>query len=253
MSSRTSPPEFDVEWEEPTTRPARSAPRRRRRRTPSAPRGGGARRFGLPIVGAALFIGLVVGYLVSSGSHGTTTVTETKTVTAPAATPAPAAASGPASRAGIALVVLNGSDEAGLAGRTADQARSLGYEEVTQGNAPVPETRDRVLYRAGFAPEARQVSDDLGLGDPVRLTPTDPISNGVDSTTQVVVALGPPLGATGGAAAGGTTGPDATGADATGAGAGATDATGSGAAGTDATGADGTGAAPADAAATPEG
>ncbi len=45
------------------------------------------RRFGLPIVGAALFIGLVVGYLVSSGSAGTTTVTETKTVTAPARRP----------------------------------------------------------------------------------------------------------------------------------------------------------------------
>jgi hypothetical protein len=240
VSSRTRPPEFDLEWEEPTTRPPRPAPRRRRR-TPSPPRGGaGARRFGLPIVGAALFIGLVVGYLVSSGSHGTTTVTETKTVTAPAATPAPAAASGPASRAGIALVVLNGSDESGLAGRTGDQARSMGYEEVTEGNAPVPETRDRVLYRAGYAAEARQVSDDLGLGDPVRLTPTDPISDAVDSSAQVVVALGPPLGATGGAAAGGATDADATGAGATGA-----DATG--------TGADETGT-PADAgAATPEG
>ena len=98
------------------------------------------------------------------------------------------------------------------------------------------------------------MSDDLGLGDPCWLTPADPISGAVDSTTQVVVALGPPLGATGGAAAGGTTSPDAlTGADATGTGAGGTDATGSGLAGTDATGADGAGAAPADAAATPEG
>ena len=165
MSSRTRPPEFDVDWEEPKpTRP----PRRRR---PTAPPRE-MRRFGLPIVGAALFVGLVVGYLVSSGSAGTTTVTETKTVTAPAAAPAPAAASGPASRAGISLVVLNGSDEAGLAGRTAEEARTLGYEEVTEGNAPAPEAADRVLYQRGAAAEARQVADDLGLPDPVRLRAT---------------------------------------------------------------------------------
>lgn len=184
MSSRTRPPEFDLDWEEPKpTRPPR------RRRPPAPPRE--MRRFGLPIVGAALFVGLVVGYLVSSGSAGTTTVTETKTVTAPAAAPAPAAASGPASRAGISLVVLNGSDEAGLAGRTAEEARTLGYEEVTEGNAPAPEAADRVLYQRGAAAEARQVADDLGLPDPVRLRATDPVSDAVDASAQVIVALGP--------------------------------------------------------------
>lgn len=183
MSSRTRPPEFDLDWEEPATRPPR------RRRPPAPPRQ--VRRFGLPIVGAALFIGLVVGYLVSSGSSGTTTITETKTVTAPAAAPAPAAASGPASRAGISLVVLNGSDESGLAGRTAEEARTLGYEEVTEGNAPAPEATDRVLYQRGAAAEARQVADDLGLPDPVRLSAGDPIADAVDASAQVIVALGP--------------------------------------------------------------
>jgi LytR cell envelope-related transcriptional attenuator len=183
VSSRTRPPEFDVDWEEPVTRPPR------RRRPPAPPRQ--VRRFGLPIVGAALFVGLVVGYLVSSGSGGTTTITETKTVTAPAAAPAPAAASGPASRAGISLVVLNGSDEAGLAGSTAEEARTLGYEQVTEGNAPAPEATDRVLYQRGAAAEARQVADDLGLPDPVRLPTGDPINDAVDSSAQVIVALGP--------------------------------------------------------------
>ena len=183
MSSRTRPPDLDLDWEEPT-RPVR------RRRPPARPPRQ-MRRFGLPIVGAALFVGLVVGYLVSAGSAGTTTVTETKTVTAPAAAPAPVAASGEASRAGIALVVLNGSDEAGLAGRTAEEARTLGYEEVTEGNAPVPETTDRVLYQRGAAPEARQVADDLGLPDPVKLPATDPIADAVDPSAQVIVALGP--------------------------------------------------------------
>lgn len=212
MSSRTRPPEFDFDWEDPAgpepTRPAR-------RRRPAPPPRGGVRRFGLPIVGAALFVGLVVGYLVSSGSAGTTTVTETTTVTAEAAVPAPLAASGEASRAGIVLVVLNGSDEAGLAGRTAEEARSLGYEDVTEGNAPVPETADRVLYQRGAASEARQVADDLGLPDPVRLPPGDPIAEAVDRSAQVIVALAP----TGAAPDAGATG--ATGADGAAAGAGA--------------------------------
>ena len=100
-----------------------------------------------------------------------------------------------------------------------------------QGNAPVPETRDRVLYRAGFAPEARQVSDDLGLGDPVRLTPTDPISAPGPATRS----WSPWARRSARPAAPRPVRP--TGADATGSGAGATDATGS--AGTDATGAEG--------------
>ena len=139
----------------------------------------------------ALFIGLVVGYLVSSGSAGTTTVTETTTVTAPAATPPPAAASGPGSRAGIALVVLNGSDEAGLAGRTAEQARSLGYEDVTEGNAPAPEAADRVVFQRGAAAQARQVADDLGLPDPVRMPTGDPLADVAGPAAQVIVTLGP--------------------------------------------------------------
>jgi hypothetical protein len=171
------------------------------------------RRFGLPIVGAALFVGLVVGYLVSAGASGTTTVTETTTVTAPAAVEPPLVASGEASRAGIVLVVLNGSDEAGLAGRTAEEARGLGYENVTEGNAPAPESGDRVLYQRGAAPEARQVADDLGLPDPVRLPSGDPIADAVDRSAQVIVALGP----TGTVPGVGATGADAAGAGADGA------------------------------------
>ncbi len=104
-------------------------------------------------------------------------------------------------------MVLNGSDEAGLAGRTAEEARTLGYEEVTEGNAPAPEAADRVLYQRGAAAEARQVADDLGLPDPVRLPANDPISDAVNASAQVIVALGPT----------GMAGADAGPADATGA------------------------------------
>ena len=66
MSSRT-PSDWDEDgWDEP--------PRARRRGAPP-PR---ARTFGLPIVAAALVGGLFVGYVVSSGGGGTTTITQTQ-------------------------------------------------------------------------------------------------------------------------------------------------------------------------------
>ncbi len=213
-TTRTRPPDLeDLDWDEP---PSRRPPPRR-------PRGGGAaRKVGLPVVGGALVIGLLVGFLANSGSGGTTTITETRTVTAPAAASAPAA-SGAASRADIALAVLNGSDEAGLAGRTADQARALGYELVTDGNAPTAASADGVVFREGAAAKARQVAADLDLPAPTRLALDDPLA-AVEPGADVIVVLGP-TGASAGAADAAVA-PDAS-----------TD-TGTGDAATDATGAD---------------
>ena len=167
-TTRSRPPDLDdLDWDEP---PSRRPPPRR-------PRGGGAaRKVGLPVVGGALVIGLLVGFLANSGGGGTTTVTETRTVTAPAAASAPAA-SGAASRANIALAVLNGSDEAGLAKRTADQARSLGYSLVTEGNAPAAAVADSVVFGAGAAAQARQVAADLGLPPPTKMTAGDALAS----------------------------------------------------------------------------
>ena len=185
MSTRTRTPERDpgFDWDEPV--------RVRRRRPPSRPPSGpSARRFGLPIVGAALCVGLLVGWVASSGGGGTTTVTETRTVPAPAAAAAPAG-SGAASRASIALAVLNASGESGLAGRTADEARALGYAQVGEGNAPAQENADRVLFRAGSAPQARQVASDLGLPTPALIASGDPVGAAADPEDQVIVVLGP--------------------------------------------------------------
>jgi hypothetical protein len=175
---------------------------------------------GLPVVGGALVIGLLMGFLANSGGGGTTTITETRTVTAPAPAAASApAGSGAASRADVALAVLNGSDEAGLAGRAADRARGLGYELVTDGNAPTAELADRVVFREGAAAKARQVAADLDLPAPTRMAVDDPLA-AVEPGAEVIVALGP-SGASAGAA-GETIAPDAT----TGTGDPAADATG---------------------------
>ena len=64
-TTRSRPPDLDdLDWDEP---PSRRPPPRR-------PRGGGAaRKVGLPVVGGALVIGLLVGFLANSGGGGTTT------------------------------------------------------------------------------------------------------------------------------------------------------------------------------------
>ena len=89
----------------------------------------------------------------------------------------------------IALAVLNGSGEAGLAGTTAEQARSLGYEDVTEGNAPTPAQADRVLFRQGAEAQARQVATDLSLPDPLPAAGDEAAAT--EPGADVIVVLGP--------------------------------------------------------------
>lgn len=177
-------------------------PRPRRRSAPPTR----ARTFGLPIVAAALVGGLFVGYVVSSGGGGTTTITQTRTVTAPAAdVTAGVTPSGEATRATIALSILNGSGESGLAATTGETARGMGYERVTEGNAPSPVATDIVLHRQGAAPRAARVAEDLGLPAPELASDDDPVL-ATAPDAEVIVVLGP----TGTAAAGDDVVPDTT-------------------------------------------
>ena len=197
MSSRTRPPAWETEYDDERDFYDDEPVRVRGRRPP--PRQ--VRKVGLPVVGLVLAGGLLVGFLANSGGGGTVTetVTATRTVTA---APAADAASGAASRATIALAVLNGSNESGLAGTTAEQARSLGYQDVTEGNAPTPATADRVLYRQGSEAQARQVATDLSL--PAPLPAAQDEAAAAQPAADVIVVLGGTGGAaddTGGAAA----------------------------------------------------
>lgn len=128
----------------------------------------------------------------SGGGTATTPTTTTGggTATAPgsteAAPPAP-----PPDRADISLAVLNGTGEAGLAGRTAGQAESLGYTGVTSGNAPTQSGPDVVYFRAGQRPAARRVARDLQI-EAVRALPRGAsLGTEVPQTADVVVVLGP--------------------------------------------------------------
>ena len=186
MSSRGREPDFDDEWEE--ERPRSRSRGGGGRRPPPAP----VRTFGLPIVVAALAVGLFIGFIASCGGGGTTTVTETRTVTAPeaAATPGAAVPSGAASRATITLAFLNGSGEPGLAASRADAARTLGYVNIQTDDAPSSVDADRVVYRRGAAARAAQVAQDLGLAAPTLLPAGDPVLQVADASA-VIVLLGP--------------------------------------------------------------
>ena len=197
------PSDWDDDWDDG------DRPRPRRRATASPAR---ARTFGLPIVAAALIGGLFVGYVVSSGGGGTTTITQTKTVTAPSAEVSSGSGivpSGEATRATISLAVLNGSGENGLAAGTAEDARQIGYEEITEGNAPSLVSASMVLHRQGAGPRAARVAEDLGLPEPELATADDPALAAAPDA-DVVVVLGPSGAASAGVDDGTAAAPDTT-------------------------------------------
>jgi hypothetical protein len=87
--------------------------------------------------------------------------------------------------------VLNGSGVSGLAHQTAEQARGMGYAQISEGNAPSTVTATKVYFRPGGAPEARQVAQDLNLPTPTRIPANGALDKAADAPAHVVVVLGP--------------------------------------------------------------
>ena len=148
---------------------------------------------------AFLVVGLAVGFglgwvLRGGGSSSsaappqTTTTTQSTTATTPQQPPP----SGPAAlRAGVRLVILNGTDITGLAGRTATRAHRLGYRHVETGNGPRVPQRSENYYRAGALAAARLVARDFGTSPPQPLPNGSPLRRQAPRGT-VFVLLGPP-------------------------------------------------------------
>lgn len=173
--------------------------------TPSPEPGHGARPWLRPValVVSCLVIGFVGGWILR-GDEGTVTVLAPSgstadagddaaaggSTTAPATTTAPRPTPPPA-RPDIALAVLNGTSEAGLAGRTADQAESLGYVGVTAGNAPGQSGPSVVYFRSGQRPAARRVARDLQIAAVRALPGGGALGDEVPEDAEVIVVLGP--------------------------------------------------------------
>jgi len=178
---------------------------------PEAPeRHGGGWVRPVAVIIACLIIGFVAGWVLR-GDDGTVTVLESgtstpgrsdgggattgttgttgtaPTSTAPAPTPPP-------SRDQIALVVLNATSTAGLAGETASRAESRGYTGVIAGNAPTSTDPSRGYFAAGERPAARRVARDLEIDDVVALPASGPIATAAQAArpdADVIVVLGP--------------------------------------------------------------
>lgn len=125
----------------------------------------------------------------TAGTTTTPTRTAPQTVTRPPAAPPPAPVIPPA--ADVRLAVLNGSSVTGLAGRTADRAKAVGFTGVTAGNAPTQTGPTIVYFRAGQRPAALRVAQDLGYSvAQVKPVPADPaIISAAPADAQVILVV----------------------------------------------------------------
>ena len=91
-------------------------------------------------------------------------------------------------RARTRVIVLNGNGETGAAGTEADAIRARGYKISAVGNARQPVTGPSfVMYRPGFAAEAKRLAHDAGLGI---VTALDGMKTSSLHRAQLVIVLG---------------------------------------------------------------
>jgi LytR cell envelope-related transcriptional attenuator len=91
-------------------------------------------------------------------------------------------------RARTRVVVLNGNGMTGVAGNEADALRARGYRITGVGNAPQRVTGPSlVMYRPGFAKEAKRLAHDTGTGV---VTAIDGIQPSLLRGAQIVIVLG---------------------------------------------------------------
>lgn len=133
-----------------------------------------------------------VGTSTTFGTTGTTATTGTTDTTGTTGTTGSTVAGAP-SRDQINLVVLNGTETSGLAGKTQTQAESIGYVNVGKGDAPEPQATTVAYYRTGEDAAAKQVAADLGAQTEEPLTTGSPIESAavtVQPDVDVVLVLG---------------------------------------------------------------
>ncbi|HZD87653.1 MAG TPA: LytR C-terminal domain-containing protein [Gaiellaceae bacterium] len=99
---------------------------------------------------------------------------------------APATPLRPRSR--VTVLVLNGNGVAGAAGREASQLLAHGYRRATPADAPSSDyARSLVLFRSGWAREARRLAHDAGIALVAPLDGRLPAGSG---GAQLVLILG---------------------------------------------------------------
>jgi hypothetical protein len=86
------------------------------------------------------------------------------------------------------VLVLNGNGQTGAAGTEADAVRARGYRITAVGNASQPTTGPSlVMYRPGFAAEAKRLARDTGIGT---VTALDGLKPGKLGRAHLVIVVG---------------------------------------------------------------
>ena len=86
------------------------------------------------------------------------------------------------------VLVLNGNGQTGAAGTEADAVRARGYRITAVGNAGQPTTGPSlVMYRPGFAAEAKRLARDTGIGV---VTALDGLKPGKLGRAHLVIVVG---------------------------------------------------------------
>jgi hypothetical protein len=97
----------------------------------------------------------------------TMNATEPTVATSPAITPTPQPTPSPEAddgrRSGVDVVVLNASEQPGLAARVADTAREAGWTVGDVGDWIYPAVVNAVYYPEGHRGEAELLADDVGI------------------------------------------------------------------------------------------
>lgn len=92
------------------------------------------------------------------------------------------------SRSRLSLTVLNGSNVTGLAGKTAEKLKQLGYSGIECGDARNRHSRTTVYYKKGFDDEARILIQDLGFTGQVNIYENSDVTSRYNSGVVLVVS-----------------------------------------------------------------
>jgi hypothetical protein len=143
---------------------------------------------------ALILLALVVVSIVGLAKVFPANSSEGLITASPSASPSPSVSPSPSASAthhrkgkvkGVVVLILNGTDRAGLAGEVGDVLRHGGYDAVSVATAPQSRADTVVYYRADSLPEAQRLANKYFPDAKVQ-----PIPAGAPSTVQVEVILG---------------------------------------------------------------
>lgn len=119
----------------------------------------------------------------------TTSTTAASTTTAAPSTTEPSTTTTELDPATVRVLAANGTRRSGVATRTADRLKAVGFTQTSPTDSIDPVEVTTIYYRDGFADAAAAAALALGL-DPAEVVPyAQPISS-IDDSGDVIVALG---------------------------------------------------------------